>query len=453
MRAPQESPREPSGGEGADQRRTPPHSPGERGRQGAHFTGGNVCCSVASSQGCPGCSKASQLSARPHWESTEGPPGTPTSPSVQCTPELPEGGSALPYPTAHTEHPPAGPHPPTAICAGTERCRLEHGTEGPQRKLREGRGRAAKAPPALPGKKSPLLPGSDRQRACCPPASPGHQRRARARRHGRPIRQKAQELKSLLHGQVHRLSQRLLWAGKRKSEVVIENLPAAPSGLRRIRGEPPKSPGAKSSQPHRRCRAQGEGRAGSAGRARGQLTAPRALPAPTPQRHPRDERSAEHGGSCCAPRERTGLGSAGAPRLRAEPGPGRAGSTACRAARAEGSRPELSPASCSIARVPRSLPAPPPSAAGAERRATPQHTDLPPLLLKLLLTAGPFRRSRPRRHTDIFFARFKALSHPTELLLSPPALNPQPRLRDFQPAPAPASAAGMDYGTSAQQQR
>lgn len=43
-----------------------------------------------------------------------------------------------------------------------------------------------------------------------------------------------------------------------------------------------------------------------------------------------------------------GLGSAGTPhrtslRLRAEPGPSRAGSTACRAAKVEGSRPEPNP--------------------------------------------------------------------------------------------------------------
>lgn len=98
-------------------------------------------------------------------------------------------------------------------------------------------------------------------------------------------------------------------------------------------------------------------------------------------------------------------------------------------------------------RCQRCLPAQCPAPLCQSRRGP--STDLPPFLLEPFLTARAPLHSCPRKHPGIFFARFKALSHPTELLLSPSALNPQPRLRDFHPATAPASTAGMDYGTSA----
>lgn len=111
-----------------------------------------------------------------------------------------------------------------------------------------------------------MLLRSDQQRACCHPTSPGHQRRAHARHHEQPISTESPGIKKPpAWPSPSPLTAVLFWAGKWKSEAVIENLPMAPCSLRRIRSAQPKSPGAKNSQPRRRCRAQGEVRAGCVG--------------------------------------------------------------------------------------------------------------------------------------------------------------------------------------------
>ena len=159
--------------------------------------------------------------------------------------------------------------------------------------------------------------------------------------------------------------------------------------------------------------------------------APQALPTPRPRGPFPAEGSAERCGSWHAPSEvdvnpgrgRTGLSSAGAPhqtspQLQAEPGPSRAGSTACRTAKTEGPWPAPSPGelqhqpsptllayATSLRRAP---------TARAERRAMPwpQHTDLLQFLLKLFLTATAFLHSHPSRHTDIFLHILKLCHTP-----------------------------------------
>lgn len=93
-RGPAESPREPSERDEADQYPIPLHSPQETGR--AHSPQLETSCSLASSQGCPGCSSTRWPSTRPHQEGTEESPGTPLPPPALSTLALLEEGSALP---------------------------------------------------------------------------------------------------------------------------------------------------------------------------------------------------------------------------------------------------------------------------------------------------------------------------------------------------------------------
>lgn len=89
---------EPQGTEREGRGRSIPDSPTQPwgDQQGAHFTGGNIRCSIARSQGCPGCINASWPSTRPHREGTKGSPGTPPSPTLP--------GAGLSPATSHSRH-------------------------------------------------------------------------------------------------------------------------------------------------------------------------------------------------------------------------------------------------------------------------------------------------------------------------------------------------------------
>lgn len=117
--------------------------------------------------------------------------------------------------------------------------------------IREGQGLQGSANP--PGEGDLYCPGATSKGDAAAPPARGTTAELMPGATNSPSGQRAQELKSLLCGQVHHLSERLFWAGKWKSEAVIENLPTAPSSLRRITSEQPKSLGAKRSQPRHQC--------------------------------------------------------------------------------------------------------------------------------------------------------------------------------------------------------